>query len=613
MADGMQTTQRSRRQRDLSDIPGFNHSRRSWTTGGMHITMETATYASPGFSFRNNSSSDGLGSFNDFLQPRPRRTGNSRGAGGGGGLLGGGLLGGAINLLNDVTSSQTRRERPVRRPVRSVYVEESDDSASDDVDSEEDMAYGSLPRARTGQQKSVLGRLKDRILDHGRQHPSRPAPAHEHSPPTTRHSEDSWSGTRRRRADSPESLRPRQQQRTTAANYYETPEASPERFTDIPQPAQERRDARAENEVIALQRLVEKERTQYSRAKHRFQQASQRDMIDPGHVQHLLDQVKVHGTMLASAQRKLQAAKEQQRRNESARQSQARPQRRPSPPRQPVYESDDDDEGFVNPQSDTFEHFPGAFGDRGLFDEPHSSRGAFDPFGGFRVFDRLFADMDSSFHAHGNARVNSNGFHFFAGRGGTSFKRTTFPNTGPSSRRTRSSRFDDNINMNPQPMPAIPTNPLRAAEAAQLFKTYNNRWNALSATFPTIPYPTRTLLAPALADPSTIPHPAGQAWSTEQTMQANTALFFLLALGFKPVISDSGAVTFNRVTADEASIRALVGVLKKEKMRWHSDRLGRRNEEIADGGVNEALQQDERARAVFHGVCGLMELAIEKL
>lgn len=93
-------------------------------------------------------------------------------------------------------------------------------------------------------------------------------------------------------------------------------------------------------------------------------------------------------------------------------------------------------------------------------------------------------------------------------------------------------------------------------------------------------------------------------------MQANTALFFIMALGLKPTISDSGIVTFNRATTPEADVRGLLSVLKKEKMRWHSDRLGRRNEEIVGGGVNEALQRDERARAVFHGVCALMEFAL---
>jgi hypothetical protein len=92
-------------------------------------------------------------------------------------------------------------------------------------------------------------------------------------------------------------------------------------------------------------------------------------------------------------------------------------------------------------------------------------------------------------------------------------------------------------------------------------------------------------------------------------MQANTALFFILSLGFRPLISDSGSVTFDRGSTADADVRGLISVLKKEKMRWHSDRLGRRNEDVVGGGVNEVLQRDERARAVFHGVCELMEFA----
>jgi hypothetical protein len=113
-----------------------------------------------------------------------------------------------------------------------------------------------------------------------------------------------------------------------------------------------------------------------------------------------------------------------------------------------------------------------------------------------------------------------------------------------------------------------------------------------------------------LADSSTIPHALSRNWSAEQVMQANTALFLLLALGFTPVISDIGLVTFDHLSVTEAQVKTLVSVLKKEKLRWHSDRLGRRNEDIPNGGTNETLQRDERARAVFHGVCGLMEFAL---
>ena len=590
---------RSRGQRDLSDIPGFNHSRRSWTTNGMHVTMETATYAHPGFSIR--SSGDGFNAFNNLLQPS--RTRASRG---GGGLLGGGLLGGAINMLNGVSNSQMRREQPTRRIEKDVYLVESDDSTSDSAESDDDLAYGSLPRRRAAQPQTVFGRLKDRILDHGRQHTNTASEefVYEQPPAETSYRHDTRSDRRRFRSNSPEPPRSNRQQRARTTNYDRTPESSPERPADIPVHTQNPRTTRLDREVVNLQRAVESERKQYIVAKTLFQQASQRSTIDAEYIQDLLNQVKLHGTLLASAQRKLQVAKEQQRHEATTQRTQPQPRRQPSSQRQSHYESDDDDEDEAfdqrsNHASTSRSNIP--------FQDPLRHTGAFDPLGGFRVFDHLFAEMDA---AHSNA----NTFQFFAGPGGPSFQRTSHTN-GRAPRGTNRSRQSSDTNIpqsrrDTQPAPRIPSNPLRAKEASRLFERYNSSWNALAATFPTIPYPTRTLLAPALADSSTIPHALSRNWSAEQVMQANTALFLLLALGFTPVISDIGLVTFDHLSVTEAQVKTLVSVLKKEKLRWHSDRLGRRNEDIPNGGTNETLQRDERARAVFHGVCGLMEFAL---
>jgi hypothetical protein len=597
MSDTFHSSGRSRRQRDLSDIPGFNHSRRSWTTNGMHVTMDTATYAHPGFSFRSNG--DGFNAFNNSLQPS--RTRASRG--GGGGLLGGGLLGGAINLLNGLSNSQTRRENPSRRIERDAYVADSDDSTSDSAESEDDLAYGSLPRTRAAHSQTVFGRLKDRIIDHGRQHTNTASEefVYEQPPPDPPSRHDTRSDRRRFRSTSPEPPRSNRQHRARTTNYERTPESSPERPADIPVHTQHARTTRLDREVASLQRAVESERKQYLVAKTLFQQASQRSTIDAEYIQDLLNQVKLHGTLLASAQRKLQVAKEQQRHETTNHRTQPRSRRQPSPRRQPHYESDDD-HAF-----DEWSNFGSASRSNIPFQDPLRHTGAFDPLGAFRVFDHLFAEMDA-------ANSNANGFHFYAGPGGPSFQRTSHTD-GRTPRGTNRPRHSSDTNIPqsrraPQTAPQIPSNALRAKEASRLFEKYNSSWNALSATFPTIPYPTRTLLAPALCDPSTIPHALSRNWSAEQVMQANTALFLLLALGFTPVISDSGRVTFDRLTMTEAQVKTLVSVLKKEKMRWHSDRLGRRNEDIPGGGRNEALQRDERARAVFHGVCGLMEFAL---
>lgn len=589
MADGLHSSTRSRRQRDLSDIPGFNHSRRSWTSGGMRMTMETATYTSPGFSFRN--VADRSNSFADF---EPSRNSASRGGGTSGGLLGGGLLGGALNLLNNVASAQSRRSAPRTQPERVPYVVESDDSHSDVTSSDEDLAYGSLPRARGVHSKSMLGRVKDRILEHGRQRANQATDNYHDMTPAQRR--DSRPDRRRVRPESPEPPRSSRQRRSSTLDYEKTPESSPERRSNVPLPPNS-----TERVVKSLQRAVESERKQYLDVKYHFQQASQQSAIDPEHIQDLLNQVKVHGALLASAQRKLQMAKEQLQRETTARPQRQRAQRRPSPPRESYYESDEDDEHFTPWPSHGFGVFTTAAGSNIPFQEPLRHTGAFDPLFGFRVFDRLFTEAES---VHGS----TNSFHYSTGTANPSFRRTSSSDTGTSQRPNRPRSY--HYAAPPQPPSQPIRNPLRSSEAARLFASYNSSWNSLSATFPTIPYPTRTLHAPALSDPSTIPHQSSHTWSPEQIMQANTALFFLMALGLPATISELGAVTFDRAATPEADVRALLGVLKKEKLRWHSDRLGRRNEEIVGGGLNEALQRDERARAVFHGVCGLMEFAL---
>jgi hypothetical protein len=603
MADGLYSSSRPRRQRDLSNIPGFNHSRRSWTTGGMHVTMETATYASPGFSFSSNIG-DRSNSFSSFVQPS--RSNASRGGGESGGLLGGGLLGGAINLINNVANSHSRRTGPRGQPERLPYVVESDGADSDITSSDDDLAYGSLPRARTVHSKSMLGRVKDRILEHGRHRATGSTEQFEDAPAA--HPRGPRTDKRRARPESPEPPRTSRQRRSV--NYDKTPESSPERRTNATRSTNNAQSTCTDREVTTLQRAVENERKEYLSAKHRFQEASQRTLIDADHIQGLLNQVKVHGGLLASAQRRLQMAKEQQQRETATRPQQQRAQRRASPVREPYYESDEEDEDFEPWSSQGFRVFTSAPRSNISFQDPISHSGAFDPLFGFRVSDRLFSEADSM---HGSG----SGIHFSTGTGtpGPTFRRTSFTraNTSQHANRPRSYYYAPPPQPAPQPAPRpapqIPLNPLRATEAARLFASYNSSWNSLSATFPTIPYPTRTLLAPALGDPSTIPHHSAPLWSTEQIMQANTALFFVLALGFRPIVSDSGSVTFDRASTAGADVRGLIGVLKKEKMRWHSDRLGRRNEDVVGGGVNEVLQRDERARAVFHGVCELMEFA----
>jgi hypothetical protein len=442
----------------------------------------------------------------------------------------------------------------------------------------------------------MLGRVKDRILEHGRPRANQPTDNYDDTIPAE--TREPQPDRRRARAESPEPPRSSRQRRSSTWNYDKTPESSPEpRSNGRPPPSN------TEREVKDLQRAVESERKQYLDVKHRFQQASQQSVIDPEHIQDLLNQVKVHGALLASAQRKLQRAKEQLQREATAHPQQQRSQRRPSPPREAYYESDEEPDHFDPWPSHGFGVFTTSARSNIPFQEPLRHTGAFDPLFGFRVFDRLFTEADS---VHSSA----NGFHYSTGNTGPTFRKTSYSNTGSSPRPNRPRSYHYAPPPQPVPVPELPCNPLRATEAARLFASYNSSWNSLSATSPTIPYPTRTLRAPALSGPSTIPHQLAHTWSTEKIMQANTALFFIIALGLNAIISESGTVTFDRAATPEADVRALLSVLKKEKMRWHSDRLGRRNEDVVGGGLNEALQRDERARAVFHGVCALMEFAL---
>ncbi|EME81549.1 uncharacterized protein MYCFIDRAFT_211878 [Pseudocercospora fijiensis CIRAD86] len=167
-----------------------------------------------------------------------------------------------------------------------------------------------------------------------------------------------------------------------------------------------------------------------------------------------------------------------------------------------------------------------------------------------------------------------------------------------------------------QPQPQPPPTILRPDEAKRLFKAYNDRWTTLPTTSSDIPYPARGLHAGGLVArdslwaPNVSDHVSN--WSEETVMQANAQAFFLGVVGLVPRYTQNpgtGRIEcgFDRNTARKEQVEELVQLLKREKIRWHSDRLGRRSD--GRGGVNERLQRDDRARAVFHAVCELMETA----
>nr|POE78056.1 hypothetical protein CFP56_09697 [Quercus suber] len=155
---------------------------------------------------------------------------------------------------------------------------------------------------------------------------------------------------------------------------------------------------------------------------------------------------------------------------------------------------------------------------------------------------------------------------------------------------------------------------LGSKEVKPLFKRYNDEWQNLSSSDSKIPFPARGLQASALSDhrslcsPDTTDKPS--TWPRDTIVRANTQAFFLHAIGLMPQYtiepnSDRILCGHDMARASDTQIKDLLAMLKKEKVRWHSDRIGRRND--GEPGLNEALQQDERVRAVFHAVCELME------
>ena len=94
-------------------------------------------------------------------------------------------------------------------------------------------------------------------------------------------------------------------------------------------------------------------------------------------------------------------------------------------------------------------------------------------------------------------------------------------------------------------------------------------------------------------------------------MKANAQAFYLGAVGLSPAYTEAtgGKVElgFRKTVASASQIQDLLAILKKERTKWHSDRLGKRN--AGRTGTNEALQCDESARAVYHAVCELIEAA----
>ncbi|KAK5017087.1 hypothetical protein LTR60_001595 [Cryomyces antarcticus] len=169
-----------------------------------------------------------------------------------------------------------------------------------------------------------------------------------------------------------------------------------------------------------------------------------------------------------------------------------------------------------------------------------------------------------------------------------------------------------------------PRSPVEAgAEARAMFDAYDASWSQISRTDPAVAWPTCDLSAATLLDRCSIPsrtiHKRSTTtwqnpWSAELVMKANTQAFFLRAFGLRPTYDEddhSLRVTMGFARASMEQMQRLLSCLKKEYLRWHSDRLRHRNG--GAGGYNEALVTDARARAVLHGIVELKHVCEERL
>ncbi|CAK4025976.1 Hypothetical predicted protein [Lecanosticta acicola] len=589
-------------------------STRSWTdANGVHYTVDSTSWSGPGISFgaMTGSANGGLRSFTTPLSSsRPRS----------------GLFGNAFGLLDDLLSTQQQRQHDEfvtsmgqgqAAPRSRARVEVESDTDDEDLTYENEV-YERNPRSRP---KSMFGRLKDKLLD-GKQRPRRSRESsHERSYSHSRerspvHAPQPQPERRRSsyRTDTREPTWSQAPRERTRPEFIEVDYEEDDEEEVIP-PVPRRSTAQPDLSILeALESVVESERRAVRACKKRLEQAIRQPGTSSSYLQRMVDELKGHEISLTQAQNNLDEAKAGQTRSSRPRPQSFHPrmsqQQQPQPRRTQSRSFEDE---FLSP----FDGFPSFFSAPGsqhpdpifrAFEELDS----FGPFGrgGFAMHEQMF----------GNMRPESGNFRYFSSPNGVP----------PSAQQRKGARYSThnaapppNVQFStfappPPPPPQPPANLLKPEEAKCLFKIYNEHWNNLSPSDPNIPYPARNLQARNLTTRDSIWAPTCNApvatWSDEDIMKSNAQAFYLGVVGLTPEYSESSAsgrilMGFDRGKANPAQVKVLVDLLKKERMRWHSDRLGKRNGNAGGEGVNEGLQRDVRARAVFHAVCELIEWA----
>ncbi|KAI7195313.1 hypothetical protein D0869_02552 [Hortaea werneckii] len=565
-----------------SDPSPWNHQRRSWTDNGVRYTMESASYSSPGLSFQAMGGGS-HGSFGNMMSASPHTNRNPLDHSG----FGNGLFGAALGLMEGLWSTnQPRVQAPRALPRRTSLLDDSDEDPIEDND--DDLAYGSL-NSSSNHRRSMFSRVKDRFLD-GRQQTAKPpqqAAAASRSARPQRETRQPQRGSAQRAAPS----------EVEAASDDEMPQSRQ-------RPQNSRSNSSKAERIAALEAAVQYQNNEVKKCKKQLERATRQRGVHSGHLQALLNELRMRERSLATAIQDLELAR------------------------------------VSFSQSRSNQQIPRNRGPSRTNTAPQASRTAFveDPFfhegiPGFstnrRSANPIFAQMDDDMDSFGHEIFDDIHRHFFGNafmfdEEPDDFGFFGIPRHADSQRKrpkytrgtsSRSAGFAPGFAATP---PKPPPTLLTPEEAKKLFEQYNRQWLALAPIDSRIPYPTRGLHAPALVARDTLwaptisAHPA--TWSEETVMQANAQAFFLNVVGLTPQYSEApggGQVQmgYEKATATATQKEQLVAILKKEKMRWHSDKLGRRNN--GRSGANEALQNDVRARAVFHAVCALMETAME--
>ncbi|PPJ52768.1 hypothetical protein CBER1_10961 [Cercospora berteroae] len=621
---------------------------RSWTSNGVHYTVDSTSYSTPGFSFGAFSgTANGPFTFEPFMtssresatRPAPF-----------------GLLGNAFGLPEDAFTM-----RPQHAVIgdsgmgqgahRRVQVDPPAESYDPDLAYEEH----NFAANRKARPKSIFSRLKDRLVDANQIRRQRSLSSRERSSEdenaripsrkaSTRFAQTgpppaAWTTQREQARDTPREPAPEFIEVDYQDDTASETESEPEYIHSRSRPRSKRYSTAGKNMVEAQENAVELERRNVRACKQKLAQASRQGNINSTYLQRIVDELKQHESTLATATSNLNEAKARQVRNE-------RPHlpRRPSsrtraemppppppqmPPRQPSQERSRSRPRYSQSSYNMRDRFVPTDEFAGLPDHPSHPDPIFQAFQDLHgVHAGMHFDPFNHFFAGERFPMDDAHMRFFAMPSDTfpaatdaRRKRATFNPGAPraSFQQPRPSYRTSFAPPPPRQTPAAlkpPATVLTSEEAKRLFSIYDERWKALPPSSPSVPYPARGLHAGGLAArdslwaPNISTHVA--SWSEETVMQANAQAFYLGVVGLTPRYTQNPAsgrveVGFDKSQATPSQLQQLVDILKKEKIRWHSDRLGRRNGGRA--GPNEALQKDERARAVFHAVCELMESA----